>query len=62
MNYKLIPCTPSDERQESMVQIRWLQHRSGSGSPQDGEPNEEKLEQLLKLTEETDLLYKPPTS
>jgi hypothetical protein len=38
MNCKLIPCTPSDEQQESMVQVRWLQHKQGADLPQDREP------------------------
>jgi hypothetical protein len=48
MNCKLIPCTPSDEQQESMVQVRWLQHKPGSGSAAGQGTNEEKLEELLK--------------
>jgi hypothetical protein len=48
MNCKLIPCTPSDERQETMVQVRWLQHEPGSGSATGQGSNEEKLVGLLK--------------
>jgi hypothetical protein len=62
MNCKLIPCTPSNERQESMVQVRWLQHKLGSGSAAGQGTNEEKLEELLKPMEETNLLCTPPAS